>query len=486
MAAAVLRTPAPVADLRPGREYVAWVTDPATGREVDQAVFVLRRAPRSYTGEDMAEIHIHGGRAVASRVLGLLTDCGARPARGGEFTMRAFLNGRMDLARAEAVAEIVAADSSSQLQCASRVLSGELSSRLETLYAALLDLSSAIEAQIEFPEDGIPETHPDDLARSLGGILFDIAALAATFREGKMIAEGARVVIAGRPNAGKSSLFNALCGAERAIVTEIPGTTRDPIEAVADWDGLPVRLFDTAGLRRSGDRIEMLGLERAERHLEDADAVIYVVDGSEPASPEDHENLARLGVEVDSPGGPPVRPEAVSRHDPSHLAKRLSAEPLRDTAEGRAGGPPDTPTRVPVVVAVNKSDLPPATGDWQLATGNSRPSAHDSALRTCLLRCSAKTGDGVPGVRQAVMDLLAADSATAGDALVITNARHYALLREAEAALRLALDSLRSGATEDLIAGDVTVALRSIGQITGKDVGADVLSEIFSKFCVGK
>lgn len=434
----MLKTPAPVGQLRPGREYVVWVVDPATGRDVDQAVFTIRRAPRSYTGEDMAEIHVHGGRAVAARVLGLLTDSGARPAQAGEFTMRAFANGRMDLARAEAVAQIVAADSRSQLECASRVLSGEFSSKLEQLYAALVDLLSAIEARIEFPEDDVPETRPDDLARRLDGVRLDVSALAATFREGRMIAQGARVVIAGRPNAGKSSLFNALSGGDRAIVTEIPGTTRDPIEAVLDWDGLPVRLFDTAGLRRSGDRIEMLGLERAERHLEDADAVIYVIDRSLPADPEDAENLSRFAEHC--------------------------------------------------VVALNKSDLPPATGNWRLATADSgvQPPASRLPPPAFTLRCSALTGDGVPEIRRSVMGLLVAGPAAAGDALVITNARHYALLREAETALRQTVDALHASATEDLVAGDVTAALRALGQITGKDVSADVLSEIFSKFCIGK
>ena len=241
------------------------------------------------------------------------------------------------------------------------------------------------------------------------------------------MAEGARVVITGRVNAGKSSLLNAFAGEERAIVTDIPGTTRDPVEALLDWDGMLVRLVDTAGLRAAEGEIERIGQEHAQRHLDAADAVVYIVDLS--AAPDDGD-LARLAPVV-------------------HKA----------------------------VVALNKSDLPPARSEAAFAA---------RFPKTALIRCSALTGDGLPALRAAVLNVLNADRACATDEHIVTSARHHALLREAAGALARAIGVLDAGATTDLVADDLRDAMDALGQITGRAVTDDVLTEIFSKFCIGK
>jgi tRNA modification GTPase len=271
------------------------MVDPDGGQFVDEAVVSVRRSPRSFTGEDTVEICTHGGRAVVMRMMSILASLGARPASPGEFTMRAFLNGRIDLARAEAVAQMVAAEGKAQLECAASALRGALSQEISAVYDPLMDVLAGLEAHIEFPEDGAPAPDPAALSAALEGSRAGLARLAGSYREGRLVSEGARVVIAGRPNAGKSSLFNALCGEERAIVTEMPGTTRDAIECMVEWDGFPVRLHDTAGLRESGDIIEMLGVKRAAGLAGVADAIIYLLDGGAGIHAGDIESIKRFG-----------------------------------------------------------------------------------------------------------------------------------------------------------------------------------------------
>ena len=426
IAHACLASATPVMELEPARLHRAWVIAP-DGARVDDVVVAVRHAPASYTGEDMVEVHCHGGRAVVARVMGLLCDAGARPAGPGEFTLRAFLNGKMDLSQAEAVALLIAADTEAQRACAARQLAGGLSAAVGRIYDALTGLAARMEASIEFPDDGVEELPAPELRTALAGAARDIGTLAATWRDGRLVAEGARVVIAGRVNAGKSSLLNVFAGEERAIVTDIPGTTRDPVEALLDWDGMLVRIVDTAGLRDSETLIERIGQERAQRHLDAADAVIYVVDLS--SAPDDGD-MARLA---------PVAHKAV--------------------------------------VALNKSDLPPAL------------SAAAFTARfpgIAVIRCSALTGDGLPALRTAVQSVLNADRACATADLVVTSARHHALLRDSAGALDRAVAALDTGATPDLFADDLRDAMDALGQITGRAVTDDVLTEIFSKFCIGK
>jgi tRNA modification GTPase len=411
----------------PGFGRVANIKDPADGTVVDQAVVTLRRAPASFTGEDMAEISLHGGLAVVARVLAMLSAAGARPASPGEFTMRAFLNGKMDLARAEAVAELIAADSRVQAEFAARALLGSVSREIERLERGLLDLVADAEAAVEFPEDGTPDLSPAEAVTRIDAMSSEAARLAATYREGRLISRGAAVVIAGPPNAGKSSLFNRLAGEDKAIVADIPGTTRDVLECRLEWDGMLVRLFDTAGLRETGDEIEMIGNERAVRQVGHADAVIYVIDGTGAVSERDLEFLEGLG--------------------------------------GR------------VVVAFNKSDLAsPAAGKAGRGFTEAIPS----------VSCSALTGDGITDLQAAVAGLLNSADWSSGDAVVITNARHHALLEESAGLMKSAAADLESGATVDLVLDQLGRALAALGGVTGSNASSEVMERIFSKFCVGK
>ncbi|MDI6871660.1 MAG: tRNA uridine-5-carboxymethylaminomethyl(34) synthesis GTPase MnmE [Bacillota bacterium] len=411
--------------------------DPLTGRVLDEVLVAVARGPRSYTGEDVVEFFCHGGLVVLGEVLAALREAGARPAGPGEFTLRAFLNGRMDLSQAEAVVDVVRARSAEALQCAVGGLLGALGGRVRELAERLVGTLAHLEASLDFPDEEVPPVTGADVAEELRTVQAGVRALLAGAGRGRLYREGLRAVLVGRPNVGKSSLLNALVGRERAIVTGVPGTTRDVIEESVVLQGVPVCLVDTAGLRVARDLVEEEGIRRAREAARGASVAVLVVDGSEPLQEED----------------------------------RVAAECVRGQA---------------AVVAVNKADRRPAVTDGE---------ARELLPGRAVVRLSAKTGEGLPALEEAI--LAAGRTAVAGegggtagwegrqDALV-TRARHEEALRRAEREIGAALSEVRREAGEELVAARVRRALHALGEITGESVDDDVLRAVFATFCIGK
>ncbi len=413
--------------LEPRQATFARVVEPAADariRAVDEVVVTWFAAPHSYTGDDVVEISGHGSPVLLGHIVSLAVAAGARLAEPGEFTLRAYLHGKIDLVQAEAVRDLVDAVTPRQARVAMDQLEGTLTGALRLADAALFDLSARLEASLDFPEEGFHFITRGEAVAELASIRASLGALAMRGREGRLIREGRVVVIAGRPNTGKSSLFNALAGAARAIVTEVAGTTRDLLTERVDVFGVPVTLVDTAGLREATEVIEAEGVRRAEQARSVADLVLIVLDGSSPISPDD---------------------------------ERL----LGDTR---------SMTRV---VAVNKSDLPQA---WDVDVVR----AHGRAVSV-----SALSGDGLDEFRRAfVGELIEGESGR--DAPAITNARHVALVERACDALDRAVSGLEAGATEELVLAEVGDARQALEDIAGRRAPEDLLRHIFSRFCIGK
>ncbi|MEN9936384.1 MAG: hypothetical protein RLZZ387_2963 [Chloroflexota bacterium] len=407
------------------------------GEPVDEALGVFFRGPRSFTAEDVAEISCHGGPLVLSRVLGLALECGARLAAPGEFTMRAFLNGRIDLAQAEATADIIGARTATGLALAQAQLGGWLSGELGRLRELLLAPLAYCTALVDFPEDDIDA---DEVATPVAAALDQIERLIAGADQGIVYRTGARAAIVGLPNAGKSSLLNALLRADRAIVTPVPGTTRDTLEETANLRGVPVVLVDTAGITETDDPVERIGVARSRQALAGADLALLVLDATR--APGDEERAIAL----------------------------LTA--------GR-----------PTVLVLNKVDLLEGEGrrakdegpqehPWTFALCSSSPPA-------AVVSVSARTGQGIDALAEAVSSLLLRGVAAPGSHLV-TSPRHREALLRATGHLRDALEGCGRGIPADLLAVDLTAALSALGEITGESVGDDLLSVIFSRFCIGK
>jgi tRNA modification GTPase len=404
--------------------HLGRAVEPETGQTIDVALLTPFRAPHSYTGEEVVEISGHGSSMALLRLLRAAQREGARLAEPGEFTRRAFLNGRMDLAEAEAVADLIRARTDASLRVAARQLEGRLSTVIRALRAELIALLAEIEAAIDFPEDVEPPPL-EELTARLHAALSRIEQVLATADAGRLFREGAAVVIAGRPNVGKSSLLNALLGESRAIVTEIPGTTRDVIEEAVNIRGIPLRAIDTAGLRDTTDVVERIGVERSEQEIEAADLVLWVVDLSEPASTEDRQ--------------------------------------IRNRLRGR-----------PLLVVANKADLPPRLDLVDLVGPG-----------TTVIRTVAPAGEGIDELEGAIAERLLGACVTSEDVLV-SNARHRARLEAAAAALRQAIASIESGFEQAMVAVDLKIAAESLGEITGETVTEATITEIFARFCVGK
>jgi tRNA modification GTPase len=410
----------------PNRVTLRTLRDTESDEALDQALVTYFKAPHSFTGEDVIELSCHGSPVILLRVIDALLHLGARAADAGEFTLRALSNGRMNLTQAEAVRDLIDAQTHAAARQAARQLGGELSSRIQPVKDNLIKIIVPLESAIEFVEDDLPDVAIERLGLQLQELAGNLETLANTFRSGRLLKEGVRVALIGRPNAGKSSLFNRLLSSERAIVTDIPGTTRDSLSEVVNIEGIPVLLTDTAGMRESNDPIEHLGIERTRRAVADADLVVVVVDGSQPLGTDDEEIFAEL-VEA--------------KH----------------------------------IIALNKSDLE--------TFGAARPNGLNRALDH--VPVSAKTAAGLAELQRAILRPFRAGNEHDEDFL-ITSARHFDLLRRAAEALRSSNDVLRHKSSEDLILVGLYDALHFLDEITGETTPEDVLSEIFATFCIGK
>jgi tRNA modification GTPase len=400
--------------------------DPESGAILDDALAVLMRRPKSYTGEDVVELHCHGGRLVTRRVLEAALARGARQAEPGEFTQRAVLNGRIDLAQAEAVLDLTQARTETGMRLALEQMHGGLSQWVGALREELLDILAEIEAAIDFSEEEIDHLPKQALITKIDALKNRIAAIVATYEWGRLFREGARVCIAGRPNVGKSSLLNALLGAERVIVTPLPGTTRDVIEESVNLGGLPVALWDTAGIRETDNPIEQAGIDFTRKHLEAADAALVVIDGAEPHTLED--------------------------------------EALMKAVRGKKG-----------LLVVNKSDLTERIDRSWLA---------EAAPDKAIVSVSAKSGAGIDELKQALRELLIA--APAEPEIVLTNVRHKAALERSIGGLSAAVTSLDHRVAAELVALELSEAKRGLEEVVGMVDNEDILEHIFTKFCIGK
>ena len=391
------------------------------GHAVDPHVVVTYfAAPRSYTGEDVVEISCHGAPVVLRHALDQACQAGARLAEPGEFTLRAYLNGRVDLPQAEAIRDLIEATTLYQARIAAQQAGGSVSRRLQPVKEQLLELIALLEAGIDFAEDDISVAAPEEILRRLDPISNGICALIASFAYGKLVHDGFTLAIVGRPNVGKSSLFNRLLDQDRAIVTDIPGTTRDLVSETASLDGIPVKFVDTAGIRQGEDVVENLGIERSYRAMADADLTLVVVDLSAPLSSEDNELIRQA----------------------SQQGKSL--------------------------IAGNKSDLP-GRCDFDAA-----------------IPVSALTGDGLPALKQRLVEAIAPRGRIEQEGGFITSLRHEQLLQEAREAAGHARAAAIADIPHEMLLLDLYATLRPIDAITGATTADDILNRIFSTFCIGK
>ena len=395
----------------------------AAGNAIDEGIALYFEAPASFTGEDVLELQGHGGPVVMDMLLARVIELGARRAEPGEFSRRAFLNDKLDLAQAEAIADLIDSQTRAAARSAVRSLSGVFSTRVHDLVEAMTRLRMYVEAAIDFPEEEIDFLADSHVSDQLGELLEDIADLSRHARTGRLLRDGMTLVIAGRPNAGKSSLMNALTGEESAIVTHVPGTTRDVLRAEIEIDGLPVHLIDTAGLRESDDTVEREGVRRAREQIERADHALWVFDGEK---------------------------------DPD-------AQGLQEAA---------LPSRLPVTRIRNKADLCGIVSGIRDRQGSTE------------ISLSAKTGEGVPLLRERLKQLMAYHGTDEGD--FSARRRHLDAIERARRSLLSGQVALRDGRAGELLAEDLRQAQLALSTITGEFSADDLLGEIFSSFCIGK
>lgn len=420
------------------------VVDPQSDVSVDEVLAVAMRAPVTYTREDVVEIHCHGGPAAQRAVLQLLIRSGARPAEPGEFTRRAFLNGRIDLTQAESVVGIVRARTASALRAGVRQLSGGLSDRLRGIRAGLVGVLAHIEAGIDFTEEDLEELDRAALARELESAAREIDALLATTFLGRALEQGVRTAIVGRPNVGKSSLLNALLMRERAIVSDVPGTTRDTVEDLVEIAGIPLHLVDTAGLRSSVDAVERLGIERSREALREADLVLAVFDMSKRGRDEE--------------GG-----EVLVELDPQRCILVANKRDLTEGGpEGEAGWEEHARSVLTELLSIGSLD----------------------AWRVCAV--SARSGEGIGDLRELIERTVVGAGGVDLDEPLLATERQRRLAEQAGVAVEAAVTGLREGVPEELVAEDVRDAVRALGSITGQDLVPDLIDEIFRRFCIGK
>ena len=394
------------------------------GEVMDQALITFFKSPHSFSGEDMVEISCHGSPITVRKLLNRIQELDARLAGPGEFTLRGCRNGKMNLSQAEAIRDLINARTTAAAQQATRQLKGELSNALSGSKQHLIDIIVKLESALEFVEDDLPQLQRSAVLDDLAVVQNTIGKLAATYQTGHLLRDGIKVALVGRPNVGKSSLFNGLLSRDRAIVTELPGTTRDSLTESIAMNGIPVTLTDTAGIRESGDRIEVIGVERTHRAMADADLLVVVIDASTAVQAEDREVLERARS---------------SRH----------------------------------IVAFNKSDLPSAI------------EANETVNGSKVVHVSAVSGAGLADLTAAILEPFGTvDSESVG--LLVTDSRHYDLLVRAVASLDEAASLMKANASEELVLVGLHNALNFLGEITGETTTDEILGRIFSTFCIGK
>lgn len=423
------------------------ITADASGTPLDEAVATLFRAPASFTGEDTVEFSCHGSRWIQREVMSRLVSLGARPAGAGEFSQRAFLNGRIDLAQAEGIADLIAASSRAAHRLAMRQVKGSFSRKLEDLRSRLVELASLLELELDFSEEDVEFADRAKLVALAGETIALVERLADSYRAGEAFKSGVPVVIAGRPNVGKSTLLNRLLRDDRAIVSDIPGTTRDIIEDTREIGGVLFRFYDTAGLRDTSDRVEQLGIERAEAALAKAAIVLWLADPTQPGYEADLREIARR---VDD------YPEA------GHLLLINKADLAGDGELAEVAKGVDL-----------AADLAKVAGEAEDASG----------LR--VLRISAKEGEGIEALEAAMVEMATQEHDPESE-LIVTNARHAEALRAGAEALRRAREGMESGLSADFIAQDIREALHHLGTVTGAVTTDTLLHQIFARFCIGK
>lgn len=435
-----------------------------TAGVIDEAIVTIFRAPHSYTGEDSVEISVHGSSYVVRALMQALARAGARPARAGEFTRRAFLAGRMDLAQAEAVADMIAASSRAAHAVAATQMRGAYSHELQELRRQLLDITSLLELELDFSEEDVEFADRTQLDTLLRRTHDKVAALARSFALGNALKEGVAVAIVGSPNVGKSTLLNRLVGEERAMVSDIAGTTRDTVEARINIDGVDYRFIDTAGVHQTDDKLELMGIDRTRQALEKARMVLWITTADEPGSNIGSKIRSNVGSNVGNPSGH----NAHNAPDTEAALKAVFA-----AATGIELAPEQILYRI-----INKIDLHSDTDNSSAATAEGTEDRYT-------IRLSAKTGEGIRTLVAALARSVDATAAYRGEAIV-TNQRHYHALCEALTALDAALDGLQHGLTSELLSEDIRAAINHLGEITGEITSDDILQNIFSKFCIGK
>ena len=404
------------------------------GELVDEVLVTLFRSPRSYTGENTAEISCHGGVLVTQKVLETILSAGVRAAEPGEFTQRAFLNGKLDLTQAEAVADLIHAKSLRAVNAAGQQLEGRLGEHIRRFRQQIIDATAMVELELDFIEEDVEFANKEQLRSLLVGVMGELDVLLDTYEAGRLVKDGVRTVIMGRPNAGKSTLLNTLTGSDRAIVTEIAGTTRDTIDVDWSYEGLLFRLIDTAGIRETDDRVEAEGVRRSKKAFEQADLVVYLKDLSQPTTADELQELARWRMDA------------------------------KDT---------------PFLLVGTKADL-----DMAVVSGSSSP-RQEQRLQYDLI-ISAVSGENINPLKKLMKERALEHRDLDGGSLLVTSTRHRDALQKAREHVKQALEALDMGLTGDLLAIDLRAALHDLGTVTGEITNEDLLDSIFSRFCIGK
>lgn len=415
-----------ISDIKSYTMRYGYIIEIDTREIIDEVIVSFLKGPKSFTAEDTIEINCHGGVISTNRVLQEAIKAGARLAEPGEFTKRAFLNGRIDLSQAEAVIDIIRAKTELSMKSALAQAEGQISKEIKLLRNKILEIIAHIEATVDFPEDDLEEVTSEFTALRLSNILLEIDSLLSSADEGKILRDGLTTVIIGKPNVGKSSLLNSLLQEKRAIVTDVPGTTRDLIEEYMNLDGVPIKLTDTAGIRFTEDYVEKIGVDRSKEKIKEADLIILMLDGSRELDNEDLEII-----------------DAIKENK--------------------------------YIVLLNKSDLPNKISGSDLTLLNSK----------YILDISAATGEGIDLLKDAIKQLFFKGEVTSSSAM-ITNIRHKQALLNTKKSLCSAVDALKNTQAIDLASIDLRDAWSSLGEITGETVEEDILDKIFSEFCIGK